>query len=75
MSMFNEAVSFVLCAIGKEGLKLKPEQLHAIRHVYDGKDFCGCLQGLASQCVTRHSPLCSTTSNEAVLAVVLLTVV
>ena len=28
MSTFNEAVS----------LKLKPEQLQAIRHVYDGKD-------------------------------------
>ena len=36
--MFDEAVSFVLCAIGKEELKLKPEQLQAISHVYDGKD-------------------------------------
>ena len=36
--MFDEAVSFVLCAIGKEELKLKPEQLQAICHVHDGKD-------------------------------------
>ena len=36
--MFNEAVSFALSAIGKEGLKLKPEQLQAICHVCDGKD-------------------------------------
>ena len=35
---FDEAVSFALCAIGKEGLKLKTEQLQAIRHVYDGSD-------------------------------------
>jgi len=38
MSTLNEAVSFALRAIGKEGLKVKPEQLQAIRHVYDGKD-------------------------------------
>ena len=49
-----------LRAIGKEGLKLKPEQLQAIRHVYDGKAekmcFCGRLHGLASWCVMRRSP-------------------
>jgi len=38
MSMFDEAVSISLRAIRKEGLKVKPEQLQAIRHVYDGKD-------------------------------------
>jgi len=27
-----------LCAIRKEGLKLKPEQLQAICHAYDGRD-------------------------------------
>ena len=37
--------------------------------------FCGGLQGFASRCVTRRSPLCSTTRNKAVPAVVLLTVV
>ena len=36
MLTFDEAVSFALRAIGKEGLKLKPEQLQAIHHVYDG---------------------------------------
>ena len=36
--MFDEAVSFALHVIGKEGLKLKPEQLQAVRHIYDGKD-------------------------------------
>ena len=35
---FDETVSFALRAIRKEGLKLKPEQLQAICHVYDGKD-------------------------------------
>ena len=38
MSTFDEAVSFALHAIGKEGLKLKPEQLQAIHHVYDRND-------------------------------------
>jgi len=32
-------MSFALHAIEMEGLELKPEQLQAIRHVYEGKDF------------------------------------
>ena len=74
MTTFGEAVSFVLCAIGKEGLKLKPEQLQAIHHVYDGKDVF-VVAYRVWQVGVLHSPLCSTTSNEAVVAVVLLTVV
>jgi len=31
MSTFDEAISSALRALGKEGLKLKPEQLQAIR--------------------------------------------
>ena len=57
MSTFDEAVSLALRAIRKEGLKLKPEQLQTIRHVHMEKMcFSGCLQGLASRCVTRRSP-------------------
>jgi len=32
MSTFDEAMSFALHDIGKEGLKLKPEQLQAIHN-------------------------------------------
>ena len=69
---FDEAVSFALRAIRK-GLKLKPEQPQAICHVYDRKDV---FLLLPTEFVCYQMlPLCSTTRNEAVLAVVLLTVV
>ena len=75
MSTFDEAMSFALRANGKEGLKQNPEQLQAMFMMEKMCLLCGCLQGLASRCVTRCSPLCSTTRNEALLAVPLLTVV
>jgi len=45
-------VSFALHAIGKEGLKLKQFAMFMTEKVC----LYGCLQGLASQCVTRCSP-------------------
>ena len=38
---FNEVVTYALCAVGKEFIVLKTEQLEAIRHIYDGKDGFG----------------------------------
>ena len=76
MSTFDEAISFALRALGKEGLKLKPEQLQAIRCVSDGKDvFLWLPTGFGKSACYETVPFCSTTRNEAVLAVVLLTVV
>jgi len=37
MSTFDEAMSFAFHAIGKQGLSLKPEQVQALRHVYDSQ--------------------------------------
>jgi len=62
MPLFNEAVS----------LKLKPE-LFAM--FMTEKIFLWLPTGFGSPCVMRRFPLCSTTKNKAVLAVVLLTVV
>jgi len=75
MFTFDEAMSFALCAIGKEGLKLKPEQLQAICHVSDGDVFLWLPTGFGKSECYETLPICSTTRNEAVLAVVLLTVV
>ena len=35
---FCEAVSYALSKVGKAGMVLKPEQLQAIRHLYEGRD-------------------------------------
>ena len=68
-------MSFALHAIRKEGLELKPVQLQAICHVYEGKDVLLWLPtGFGKLVCYEMLPLCLTTRNEAVLAVVLLTV-
>jgi len=57
MSIFDEAVSFALRAIRKEGLKPKPEQLQAIHHVYDEKDVFVVAYGVWQVGALRDAPL------------------
>jgi len=65
MSTFDEAISSALHALGKEGLKLKPEQLQAIRYVSDGEDvFLWLPTGFAKSACYETLPFCSTTRNE-----------
>ena len=37
-SEFAEAVSYAVCKVGKGGIVLKPEQLQAVCHMYEGRD-------------------------------------
>ena len=50
-------MSFALHAIRKEGLELKPVQLQAICHVYEGKDFVVAYR-VWQVSVLRDVPLC-----------------
>jgi len=36
--VFHKALSFAVSKIGKEGIVLKPEQLQAVRYIYEGRD-------------------------------------
>ena len=37
-SQFATAVSYAVSKVGKTGIVLKPEQLQAVRHIYEGRD-------------------------------------
>ena len=64
MQGFDEAVTYILRAVGKECIVLKTEQLEAIRHIYDRKDvFLWLPTGFGRVYVMRCSRLCSTTSS------------
>jgi len=36
--MFHKVLLFAVSKIGKEGIVLKPEQLQAVQHIYEGRD-------------------------------------
>ena len=69
---FNEAVTYALCAVGKEFIVLKTEQLEAICHIYDGKDGFGksiCYETLPFVLDYKLQRVSGNTSSSVVLVV------